>query len=199
MTRVLALADQSKIGCITQRRFAKVGTKTHPQRGADLDRNGLSVSTETACRFEPKSPIGNSEICTRARSPGSRARSVHTCWGLRPRRAVRALALARPSVLPSTQCTVSASRGCCFRGSIPSLCAPLSTLHQNPHGFQRMTRGQCGSLDLHWQRLALFTPCRSPGARIVNLGGRGMLLMSVARQLGLGNSSARLLCCPAQA
>src|SRR5438270_4502015 len=66
MTRVLALADQSKIGCITQRRFAKVGTKTHPQRGADLDRNGLSVSTETACRFEPKSPVGNSEICSYA-------------------------------------------------------------------------------------------------------------------------------------
>src|SRR3954452_20695858 len=64
MTRVLALADQSKIGCITQRRFAKVGTKTHPQRGSDLDRNGLSVSTETACRFEPKSPVGNSEIGT---------------------------------------------------------------------------------------------------------------------------------------
>src|SRR6185312_14086870 len=63
MTRVLALAGQSKIGCITQRRFAKVGTKTHPQRGAALDRNGLSVSTETACRFEPKSPVGNSEIC----------------------------------------------------------------------------------------------------------------------------------------
>src|SRR3954452_4265163 len=64
MTRVLALADHSKIGSITQRRFAKVGTKTHPQRGADLDRNGLSVSTETACRFEPKSPVGNSEICS---------------------------------------------------------------------------------------------------------------------------------------
>jgi hypothetical protein len=28
-----------------------------------LDRNGLSVSPETACRFEPKSPVGNSEIC----------------------------------------------------------------------------------------------------------------------------------------
>ncbi len=63
MTRVLALASQSKIGCITQRRFAKAGTKTHSQRGAALDRNGLSVSTETACRFEPKSPVGNSEIC----------------------------------------------------------------------------------------------------------------------------------------
>jgi hypothetical protein len=29
-----------------------------------LDRNGLSVSPETACRFPPKSPVGNSEICT---------------------------------------------------------------------------------------------------------------------------------------
>src|SRR5205814_3070748 len=76
MTRVLALADQSKIGCITQRRFAKVGTKTHPQRGAALDRNGLSVSTETACRFEPKSPVGNSEICidpSASEIPSSRA------------------------------------------------------------------------------------------------------------------------------
>src|SRR3984893_2544049 len=70
MTRVLALADHSKIGCITQRRFAKVGTKTHPQRGAALDRNGLSVSTETACRFEPKSPVGNSEICRRLSGSG---------------------------------------------------------------------------------------------------------------------------------
>src|SRR3984893_3696409 len=67
MTRVLALADPSKIGCITQRRYTKVGTKTHPQRGAALDRNGLSVSTETACRFEPKSPVGNSEICNLGR------------------------------------------------------------------------------------------------------------------------------------
>ena len=71
-----------------------------------------------------------------ARSPGSRARSLRTCWGLRPRRAGQALALARPPVLPSTQRTVSASRGCCFRGSIPSLCAPLSTLHQNPRVFR---------------------------------------------------------------
>ena len=115
-----------------------------------------------------------------ARSPGSRARSLRTCWGLRPRRAGQALALARPPVLPSTQRTVSASRGCCFRGSIPSLCAPLSTLRRSPRGHQRMTRGQCGSLDLHWQRLALFT-CRSPGARIVNLADPGRLFCGPAR------------------
>ena len=63
-TRVLAWENQSKIGCVTQWRFAKAGTETPPQRGAALDRNGLSVSTEIACRFEPKSPAGNSEICS---------------------------------------------------------------------------------------------------------------------------------------
>src|ERR1700704_6589078 len=82
MTRVLALADQSKIGCIPQRRFAKVGTKPHPQRGAALDRNGLSVSTETACRFEPKSPVGNSEICRHVcQDEGGAAKDLHN--GLR--------------------------------------------------------------------------------------------------------------------
>jgi hypothetical protein len=35
--------------------------------------------------------------------------------------------------------------------------------------------------------------------RIVNLSGRGMLVVSVARQLGSGNSFARLSRCPAQA
>src|SRR2546429_3811938 len=101
MTRVLAWADQSKIGCITQRRFAKVGTKTHPQRGADLDRNGLSVSTETACRFEPKSPVGNSEIYNCASYVNSRSvgfclfrsarrnRSVSTTFGARCPRLTR--------------------------------------------------------------------------------------------------------------
>ena len=36
-------------------------------------------------------------------------------------------------------------------------------------------------------------------AGIVNLSGRGMLLVSVTRQLGSGNSFARLLRCPPQA
>ena len=42
------------------------------------------------------------------RSPGSRARSVRTCQGLRPRRVARALALAHPCVLPSAEATASA-------------------------------------------------------------------------------------------
>ena len=36
------------------------------------------------------------------RSPGSQTRSVHACQGLRPRRVIEALALARLAVLPST-------------------------------------------------------------------------------------------------
>jgi hypothetical protein len=50
MTRVLALADQSKLGCVTQRRFAKAGPET--------PRNRVPLWTEMACRFPPKPPAG---------------------------------------------------------------------------------------------------------------------------------------------
>ena len=63
MTKVLAFSDQHKIASAPQRRFAIAGAQTPSEWGAALDRNGLSVSTETACRFPPKSPVGNSEIC----------------------------------------------------------------------------------------------------------------------------------------
>src|SRR3954453_10305020 len=43
-----------------------------------------------------------------ARSPGSRARSVCTCQGLRPRRVSRALARAHPAIWPSASRTASA-------------------------------------------------------------------------------------------
>ena len=72
--------------------------------------------------------------------------------------------MTRPNVLPSAICTASAPRIGIFRGSMAGLCAPLSTLRRNPRGQLRMTRGRCGSLLLHRKRLALSTPCRSPGA-----------------------------------
>jgi hypothetical protein len=72
--------------------------------------------------------------------------------------------MTRPNVLPSAICTASAPRIGIFRGSMAGLCAPLSTLRRNPRGPLRMTRGRCGSLLLHRKRLALSTPCRSPGA-----------------------------------
>src|ERR1700751_3252833 len=72
--------------------------------------------------------------------------------------------MTRLDVLPSAICTASAPRIGLCRGSMAGLCAPLSTLRRNPRGQLRMTRGRCGSLLLHRKRLALSTPCRSPGA-----------------------------------
>src|SRR5262249_57869188 len=67
-------------------------------------------------------------------------------------------------VVPSAICTASAPGIGLFGGAMAGLCAPLSTLRRNPRGQLRMTRGRCGSLLLHRKRLALSTPCRSPGA-----------------------------------
>src|SRR5712691_3055958 len=44
-----------------------------------------------------------------------------------------------------------------FRGSILCLHVPLSTLRRHRYRCLRMTRGQCGWLDLHCQGLAPFT------------------------------------------
>src|SRR5499433_4076547 len=72
--------------------------------------------------------------------------------------------MTRLDVLPSAICTASAPGIGLFRGSMAGLCAPLSTLRRSPRGQLRMTRDRCGSLLLHRERLALSTPCRSPGA-----------------------------------
>ena len=50
-----------------------------------------------------------------------------------------------------------------FHGSIPSLHAPLSTLHPHPHKCQCMTRGSSGSLLL--SRYETFTRYTSPVSR----------------------------------
>jgi hypothetical protein len=47
-----------------------------------------------------------------------------------------------------------------FRGSIPGLHAPLSTLHLRPYKRRRMTRSRCGSLALHRMKLSFTIPCR---------------------------------------
>jgi hypothetical protein len=98
------------------------------------------------------------------RSPGSRTRSVHACWGLRPRRTGTPLAITRRPVLPSGCVTPSAPGICFFRGSMASLHDPLPTLRPVPHGTRRTARGRCDSLRLHRRGLAPPTPCRSPGA-----------------------------------
>src|SRR5712691_6628351 len=106
------------------------------------------------------------------RPPGSRTKSVCTCQGLRPRRVVGELAIARPFVWPSAYRTASAPGISTFSwlNSLPrrrpgaGLHTPLSTLHVRPHDRPRMTRGRCGSLLLHRNGLAPSALCRSPGA-----------------------------------
>ena len=67
-----------------------------------------------------------------ARSPGSRARSVRTCQGLRPRRAGRALAITRPSVLPSAVSNDVGTRDQNFRGSMAGLHASPADASPTP-------------------------------------------------------------------
>jgi hypothetical protein len=77
-------------------------------------------------------------------------------WGLRPRRACFGLALTPwQCCLPEE--TNSSALWCriVFRGSIPSLLVPLSTLRRRNYSLPCMTRGQYGSLLLHRLRLSL--------------------------------------------
>jgi len=55
---------------------------------------------------------------------------------------------------------VGTPEGCLFRGWIPGLRVPLSTLRRRPYGRLRMTRGRCGSLDLQRMTLSFTTPRR---------------------------------------
>ena len=98
------------------------------------------------------------------RPPGSRTKSVCTCQGLRPRRVVGELAIARPFVWPSAYRTASAPGISTFSRLNGWPAPPLSTLHVRPHDRPRMTRGRCGSLLLHRNGLAPSALCRSPGA-----------------------------------
>jgi len=102
------------------------------------------------------------------RSPGSRTRCLRTCTGSLTARD------------PDAPCDVGASGvafrlsprrrhpevpaayapGHIFRGSIPDLYIPLSTLRRRPRERLRMTRGRCGSLYLQRMNLSFTTPCR---------------------------------------
>ena len=95
------------------------------------------------------------------RSPGSRAKRVSTCQGLRPRRVAAMLANS------ASQHTAFRTFGMRrhpekkrFRGSMAGLWTPLSTLHDAPRDAPCMTRGQIGSLLLALS--GTFTPYALP-------------------------------------
>jgi hypothetical protein len=67
---------------------------------------------------------------------------------------------ARCSVAFRRLYTVGAPKSGHFRGSIPALHVPLSTLHLDGYPPLRRTRGQYGWLDLYCRGLAPLTPCR---------------------------------------
>ncbi len=115
-----------------------------------------------------------------ARYPGSRARSVRACWGLRPRRTETPLAITRRPMLPSGCVTPSAPGISFFRGSMASLHDPLPTLRPAPRGARRTARGRCDSLRLHRRGLAPPTPCRSPGALRIS-GQSGNITLPLGR------------------
>src|SRR5207245_564698 len=105
---------------------------------------------------------------TNTGSPGFRSRCLRTCSGSQTARGPKASrdtdasSLAFRSVQQRRHPGVAIAGAMVvqFRGSIPGLHAPLSTLHPRPYARRYMTRGQCGSLLLHCMKLSFTTPCR---------------------------------------
>jgi hypothetical protein len=94
-------------------------------------------------------------------SPGSRARCFRTCLGpLTSRGSQTACGGAVGDVAFRVPPRRRHPEVRFFRGSIPSLHMPLSTLRRRPCGRSHMTRGQRGLLDLHCVTLSFTTPCR---------------------------------------
>ncbi len=157
---------------------------------ATMPRSDLSPSFIGGYGSSPsrRGPTDHEGCRPTGRSPGSRTRNVHTCQGLRPRRARQALAMTRLSVSPSDYSTPSAPGICSFRGSMAGLCAHLPTLRPCPHGQTRTARGRCGSLLLHRDGLSPSVPCRSPGALVLTLGSpmRAIALIALLLLYGCG-------------
>jgi hypothetical protein len=78
---------------------------------SDFSRSCIGGYGSSPSRRGPVGHLGRRSI---GRSPGSRARSVRTCQGLRPRRADQALALACLVVSPSAPLTASAPGNIAF-------------------------------------------------------------------------------------
>src|SRR6266498_1820911 len=101
-------------------------------------------------------------------SPGSRSRCLRACTGSQTARSPKA---SRDIDAPSfafrifrqrrhPEVATASTVGFQFRGSIPGLYVPLSTLHLRPCGRRCMTRSRCGLLILHRMKLSFTTTCR---------------------------------------
>jgi len=120
------------------------------------------------CLSASRYGLQDSPLQTNVGSPGSRAEWFHACLGSPTARGPGApcdsgalgvaFRLFRERRHPEGLAAYAARS--CFRGSIPSLHVPLSTLRRRPFGRLRMTRGRRGSLYLQRVRLSLIPPCR---------------------------------------
>ena len=81
-------------------------------------------------------------------------KDVRACQGLQTTRSRRGTRMTRHPccLLPTGKHRHSVCE--VFRRSMAGLHAPLSTLRRQPRGCPRMTRGRCGSLDLHRKGLS---------------------------------------------
>ena len=111
---------------------------------------------------------GSSAPQTDAGPPGFRVRCSRTCLGSPTARGpatsrahdAAGVAFRFSNSVGTPKWPRLQPRRIIFRGSIPSLCVPLSTLHPRPYERRRMTRGRCGSLRLHRMTLAVTTSHR---------------------------------------
>jgi len=142
--------------------------------GSAADRSALFVgfpATTTEADFSGSCITGYDSSSSRCgpavssrrsnpRPPDSRAKSFHTCQGLRPRRVGRALAIMPASMLPSAFMSTSAPGTILFSRlngwpmRSPADASPTSD------GCQCTGRGRCGALLLHRSGLAPPTLCR---------------------------------------
>src|SRR5438132_14276223 len=123
-------------------------------------------------------------------SPGFRSRCLRTCSGSQTARGPKASrdtdasSLAFRSVQQrrhpgvATACAMVVQ----FRGSIPGLYVPLSTLHPRPYARRYMTRSQCGALLLHCMKLSFTTPYRLLPAQIGRASCRERVYTSLVRE-----------------
>src|SRR5207247_10158526 len=106
-----------------------------------------------------------SRLQTNVGSPGSRTRCLRTCTGSVTARDPNApgdggapgIAFRIPPPRRHPGVPAAHAAGHIFRGSIPDLYVPLSTLRRRPHERLRMTRASCGSLFLQRMKLSFTT------------------------------------------
>jgi len=151
-------------------RFWIWGPSSEPQR--DFNPPDQCAAQRTLCN-RPTACVRTSSACvlrlpdaahhlhgqTQALPVPAQDASVHV-RGLRPRGASARLAITPDRVWPSVVSHHVGAPFLVFRGSIPDLHVPRSTLHLNDYSFLCMTGGQSGSLFLDCIELAPTTPCR---------------------------------------